>query len=46
MSKFADDIQARLAIIAEMIRTAKMADKRKLQRERSDLEEKLRKVSA
>jgi hypothetical protein len=46
MSKFADDIKARLAIIAEMIRTAQTAERRKLQRERSDLEEKLRRVSA
>lgn len=46
VSKFEDDIQARLAIIARMIPSAKVAERRALQRERADLEEKLRKVSA
>lgn len=46
MSKFADDIRARLAIISKLIVGAKIAERRKLQKERTDLEEKLRKVSA
>lgn len=46
MSKFADDISARLTIISEMIRTAKPTEKRKLQKERAALEETLRKVTA
>lgn len=46
MSNFTDHIQARLAIIARMIPNAKVTERRALQRERSDLEEKLRKVSA
>lgn len=46
MSKFADDIRARLAIISKMIPGAKLAERRALQKERSDLEGKLRKVEA
>lgn len=46
MSKLADDIRARLAIIGDMIRTAKAAERRKLQKERADLEDKLRRVAA
>lgn len=46
VSKFVTDIQARIAIINQMIPNAKTAERRALQRERSDLEEKLRKVSA
>jgi hypothetical protein len=45
MSKFADDILARLSIIAKMIPGASVPERRKLQRERTDLETKLRKVS-
>jgi hypothetical protein len=45
MSKFEDDIIARLAIIAKMIPGAKLSERRKLQGERADLETKLRKVS-
>lgn len=44
MSKFASDIEARLAIIANMIPSAPTKERRALQRERSDLEDKLRKV--
>lgn len=46
MSKFITDIEARLRIIAKMIESAAGKDRRALQRERADLEEKLRKVSA
>lgn len=45
MSKFEDAIRQRLAIIAQMIRSAKQSERRQLQRERSDLEAKLAKVS-
>lgn len=45
MSKFADDIRARLAIIAQMIPGAKSTERKRLQKERSDLEEKLRKAT-
>ena len=45
MSKFTQDIEARLVIINQMIPNAKAAERRALQRERSDLEEKLRKVA-
>lgn len=45
MNKFVADIEARLAVIAQMIPSAKSIERKKLQRERSDLEEKLRKVS-
>lgn len=46
MSKFEDDIVARIAIINKMIPSAKVAERRALQRERADLEEKLNKVRA
>lgn len=46
MSKFITDIEARLRIIAKMIEAARPKERKALQRERSDLEEKLRKVSA
>lgn len=46
MSKFVEDIQARLSIINRMIPGAKTAERKVLQRERADLEEKLRKVTA
>ena len=42
MSKFREDILARLAIIAKMIPGVSVPERRALQRERSDLEEKLR----
>jgi hypothetical protein len=45
MSKFVADIEARLAVISKMIPGAKVVERRQLQRERADLEEKLRKVS-
>lgn len=46
MSKFSADIEARLAIIAKMIQSAKTSERRALQKERADLEAKLAKVSA
>lgn len=46
MSNFTTAIEARLAIIARMIPSAKTAERRALQRERTDLEEKLRKATA
>jgi hypothetical protein len=46
MSKFSDDIRARLAIIAQMIPSAKSVERKKLQKERADLEDKLRRVTA
>lgn len=46
MNKFVDDITARIAILNQMIPSAKTAERRKLQRERTDLELKLQKVSA
>lgn len=45
-SKFVTDINARLTIIAKMIPNAKTSERRALQKERSDLEEKLRKVTS
>lgn len=45
-SKFAADLRARLALIDEMIRSAKSTERRQLQRERSDLEDKLRRAEA
>lgn len=45
MSKFVADIQARLTIINQMIPSAKSSERRALQKERSDLETKLRKVT-
>ena len=44
MSKFADDIQARLIEISKLIPTATITERRSLQKERADLEGKLRKV--
>ncbi len=46
MSKFTDDIQARIAIINQMIVNAKPKERRALQRERADLEDKLRRAAA
>ncbi len=46
MSKFAEDLTARVAIINQMIVGANKTERRKLQKERADLEEKLRKVAA
>lgn len=46
MSKFDDDIRARIVIINKMIPDAKLKERRALQRERSDLEEKLRRATA
>jgi hypothetical protein len=46
MSKFEDDLRAKLAIIERMIPGANVTERRKLQRERTDLEDKLRRVSA
>lgn len=46
MSKFSDDIKARIAIINQMIPNAKMKERRALQRERTDLEAKLAKATA
>lgn len=46
VNKFAADIEARLVIINKMIPAAKPAERRALQRERADLEEKLREVTA
>lgn len=46
MSGFVEGIEARLAVIARMIPNAKGAERRKLQKERSDLEGKLRKIGA
>jgi len=45
MSKFEDDIRARLVIINQMIPNAKAVERRALQKERSDLERKLSKVA-
>lgn len=42
MSKFVTDIETRLAQIAREIAYAKIKDRRALQKERSDLEDKLR----
>lgn len=44
MSKFVSDIEARLAVIARMIPNAMTAERRSLQRERADLEDKLRRA--
>lgn len=44
-NKFAADIEARIAIINKMIPSAKTSERRALQRERADLETKLRKVT-
>lgn len=46
MNKFVADIEARLAIISQMIKSANTTERRALQKERADLEAKLRKVSA
>lgn len=46
MSNFTDAINARLAEINELIRTAKTTERRALQKERADLEAKLAKVAA
>jgi hypothetical protein len=46
MSKFADDIRTRIAIINKMIPNAKVKERRALQKERSDLETKLAQVAA
>ena len=46
MSKFVADLQARLDQINRMIPNARTAERRALQRERADLEEKLAKVTA
>lgn len=46
MTKFAENIQARLAEIGKQIFFAKPAERRALQKERSDLEAKLRKAAA
>jgi hypothetical protein len=46
MSKFADDLRERIAILNKMIPGAKLSERRKLQKERSDLEAKLAKVAA
>lgn len=43
-NKFVSDIEARLAQIALAIVSAKIKDRRALQKERSDLEGKLRRV--
>jgi hypothetical protein len=40
-----DDIEARLRVIGQMMVNAKASERKKLQRERAHLEEKLRKVS-
>lgn len=45
MSKFEDDILSRIAIINKMIPGAKLKERRALQRERADLESKLRKAT-
>lgn len=45
MSGFVANIEARIAIINKMIASAKTAERRALQKERADLEAKLRKVS-
>lgn len=42
MSKFVTDIEARLAEISQKITYAKIKDRRALQKERSDLEDKIR----
>lgn len=46
MSKFSDDLRARIDIINRMIPHAKTAERRALQKERADLEAKLSKVAA
>lgn len=46
MNKFTDKIEERLREIAELIPSAKLLEKRYLQKERSDLEKKLRKVTS
>lgn len=46
MSKFEDDLRARISIINRMISGAKTAERRALQKERADLEDKLRRTSA
>lgn len=46
MSKFADDLRARIDIINRMIPGAKVSERRALQKERADLEAKLAKVAA
>lgn len=45
MSKFADDLRERIRIINQMIPAAKAAERRKLQKERADLEGKLLKAT-
>jgi hypothetical protein len=45
MSKFADDLADRIRIINRMIPSASIPERRKLQKERTDLEAKLAKVS-
>lgn len=45
MSGFVEGIEARLAIIAQMIPNAKPKERRALQKERADLESKLRKAT-
>jgi len=46
MSKFSDDLRARIDQINRMIPHAKVSERRALQKERADLETKLAKVSA
>lgn len=44
MSRFADDLSARISIINRMIQNAPISERRKLQKERADLEDKLRRA--
>lgn len=46
MSNFEDNIRARISTINKMIPNAKTVERRALQRERTDLETKLAKVTA
>ena len=46
MSNFRNDLATRISMINMMIIGAKPSERRKLQKERSDLEDKLRRVSA
>ena len=45
MSRFADDLKSRILMLNKMIESAPISERRKLQKERAELEAKLRKVS-
>lgn len=46
MSKFSEDLEARIRIINQMIPNAKPKERRALQKERANLEDKLRRAAA